>query len=392
VTGYNNAMTTPDSTSPAIFADRSAALLISRQQLYPNRSSLWVRRVVEAIEWCAEKEITILTSAGMTTWELIAAAVRLRKAKQRLFIPASSPQEFERKCHEASIQFDLEKPCIEPLFFKARASRQEIARYRDECVIGSAEILLPICVRRKGSIEELLDRYGATASVVSRYQCPYGKRTPATRFELDVGNVPDELHQCTHLIHWTRTSNGAWPGERKIDYYRALLASDTYPRTAYHTLQNILATRTVRASSNHMPGKTSVVSFSACAPAQFIPLMKWRSRYRQMSFEPYGIGLEREWALSRGISPVRYLDAKSEGPKPDEPWLCQSAGVKGNWRPENEYRYRGDFDLNAVPREKMVAYCLYESEAQEIEKEMGICCRYFAERGRGEAADGHIAP
>ena len=378
--------------SAATVADMSAALLISRQQLYPSRSSPWVRRVVEAIEWCAEREITVLTSAGMMTWELIASAARLRKAKQRLFIPASSPQEFERKCHEASIQFDLEKGCIEPLFFQAGSSRQEIARFRDECVIRSAEILLPICVRSKGSIEDLLDRYGATASVVSCYQCPYEKRTPATRYELDVGNVPDEFHQGTHLIHWTRTSNGAWPGERKIDYYQAILQSDTYPRTAFHTLQNILATGTVRASSNHMPGKTAVVSFSGCAPAQFIPLMKWRSRYRQMSFEPYGIGLEREWALSCGIRPVRYLDAKSEGPKPDEPWLCQSAGVKGNWRPENEYRYRGDFDLNAVPREKMMAYCLYERESQQIEKEMGIRCHYFAERGPGDGADGNFAP
>ena len=284
---------------------------------------------------------------------MIASAVRLEKAKQRLFIPASSPDEFERKCHEAAIQFDLEKSCIAPLFFKEGSSRAEIGRSRDECLIESAEILMPICIRKKGLIEELLNRYGASATVVSRYQCPYQNRTRALHYELDIRTSPRELHQDTHIIHWTRTSNRAWPGERKIDYYRAILGSDTYPRTAFHTLQNILATRTVRSSSNHMPQKTAVVSFSGSAPAEFIPLMKWRSRYRQMSFEPYGIGVERDWAVSHGIRPVCYLDAKSKDKESGEPWLYQSAGLKGNWRPENEYRYRGDFDLTAVPCDKI---------------------------------------
>ncbi len=107
--------------------------------------------------------------------------------------------------------------------------------------------------------------------------------------------------------------------------------------------------------------------------------MKWRSRYRQMSFEPYGIGFERAWALSHGIRPVRYLDGESKDQEPGEPWLYQSAGVKGNWRPENEYRYRGDFDFSAVSRDKLIAYCLYERESRQITKEFAIPCRYFAD-------------
>ena len=198
-------------------------------------------------------------------------------------------------------------------FSRTDPSRAEIARLRDECIIRSAEILMPICVRRKGSLEESVEPIRSF-----RFRCfllPVSISESAREqnsYELDIRDIPEELHQGTHIIHWTRTSNTAWPGERKIDYYRAILGSDTYPRTAFHTLQNILATRTVRSSSNHIPRKTAVVSFSGCPPAQFIPLMKWRSRYRQMSFEPYGIGFERGWALSHGIRPVRYLDAKSK--------------------------------------------------------------------------------
>ncbi len=34
--------------------------------------------------------------------------------------------------------------------------------------------------------------------------------------------------------------------------------------------------------------------------------------------------------------------------------------------------------LLAVPCDKMIAYCLYERESQQITKQFGIPCRYFA--------------
>ena len=45
---------------------------------------------------------------------------------------------------------------------------------------------MPICIRKKGLIEELLNGYGASASVVSRFQCLYPKRPRAMHYELDV--------------------------------------------------------------------------------------------------------------------------------------------------------------------------------------------------------------
>ena len=52
--------------------------------------------------------------------------------------------------------------------------------------------------------------------------------------------MPEELHQDTHIIHWTRTSNSAWPGERKIDYYQAILtiryvSQNSFPYSAKYT-------------------------------------------------------------------------------------------------------------------------------------------------------------
>jgi hypothetical protein len=298
-----------------------AAILVSRQQLHPCRTSPWVRGVISAVEWCAQNNVTVLASTEMPTWELIASAARLHNINQLLFIPASSPEEFDRKRTAAGAQFDLGEDNMAPCYFKEGLSRKEAGRLRDELIINSADLLIPICVRKNGTMDELLGRKHCSSSkILTQFECLYETRSKPVHYSLDIRDIPEELKQVadTHIIHWTRTSNSAWPGERKIDYYRAILESDTYPRSAFSTLQNILTTGTLFASSKHMPRKTRVVSFSGCEPAHFVPLMKWRSRYRQMSFEPFGIGFERQWALSRGIKSVYYTAANRKPEEGDE--------------------------------------------------------------------------
>jgi hypothetical protein len=122
-----------------------------------------------------------------------------------------------------------------------------------------------------------------------------------------------------------------------------------------------------------MPGNVPVVSLSDLSPVEVIPLMRWRARYRQMSFEPYGIGIERQVALEHGICPVRYYDRENgELPAAENIWLSQSAGTKGNWTAEREYRHRGDFNLGAIPRNKLLLLCHTAAEADQIEMETGI--------------------
>ena len=98
--------------------------------------------------------------------------------------------------------------------------------------------------------------------------------------------------------------------------------------------------------------------------------MKWRARYREMSFEPFGIGIERDWALVNGIKPVDYKE-KSGKPQTDV-WLSQSKGAISDWQKEDEYRCLGDFNLSRVPREKLAAFCLNKEEARLISTRFGV--------------------
>jgi hypothetical protein len=177
-----------------------------------------------------------------------------------------------------------------------------------------------------------------------------------------------------YLSHWTRTCDGPWPGERRVDYYRELLASDCYPRSAFDTLRAILRLGRIVASGTHMPGRIPTVSFTGRPPAAMAPLMRWRSRYQHMSFEPYGIAVEKNWAVSMGARRVKYRAARGVRPKSDDPeaWLGQTTGVHTDWRQEDEWRFLGDFDLTAAPPEALLCFCRNAGEARTLEAELGV--------------------
>ena len=91
-----------------------------------------------------------------------------------------------------------------------------------------------------------------------------------------------------------------------------------------------------------------------------------------MSFEPYGIGVERGCALAGGIRPVRYIEKGERSPDDNEAWLTQSKGVITDWRSEQEYRHRGDFDFGDIPGDRLLVFTHRSEEATLIEREFGI--------------------
>jgi hypothetical protein len=95
-----------------------------------------------------------------------------------------------------------------------------------------------------------------------------------------------------------------------------------------------------------------------------------------MSMEPYGIGIDKQYALQSGIlTPVRYFNrypSRGNGVEEGAAWQFQSYGIKSDWRAEKEYRCRGDIDLSALPKEKLLCICFRADEAAEIESMSGV--------------------
>ena len=98
----------------------------------------------------------------------------------------------------------------------------------------------------------------------------------------------------------------------------------------------------------------------------------WRARYREMSFEPYGIGIEYEHARLNKVEPVQYISPGTKVPSDTPAWLGQSIGAVGDWRAEKEYRHRGDFDLRRIPHDKLIVVTYKADQAKLVEEKTGI--------------------
>lgn len=350
-------------------ACRLAAILLSRQALRPCGKTAWVKQSIEAVQWLKEQNLALCTSLGMQTWELITSLGSINDLDLEIHIPCKDRDDFRILATEACVQFNLNKLTTRFLPVFNHDEDITIRHKRDREVVGRADLLLPVSIRPGGYMDSLLEEFEDKGKTINRdFATGYKARALPVAYELDLDRVNLAMRQLedSYLIHWTRTCNCAWPGERLIDYYRAVIDSESYPRSAYDTLKNIVTTKTIKASSRNMPGKTPTVSFSNCPPAVMVKLMTWRARYRMMSFEPYGIGIDKITAQSLNILPVNYYDRNGETGIDSRHWLSQSRGEKSDWTVEDEYRHLGDMDLSGIDDDKLMLVCRTAIEADEL--------------------------
>jgi hypothetical protein len=313
----------------------------------------------------------------MSTWELLTSVAVLQQVRLKLFIPTISENDYEQKKSYATEQFAFPPDMVDfvSVICHEPVSKEELWLLRDRAIVEACDIMVPVSIRERGHMATLLkEGKNAGKRIEQRFLVNYSERRKPLAYRLPNDHLNPALEHVRdrYLIHWTRASNSAWPTERLIDFYQAIIESDSYPRSAFDTLLNVLVSKKVVASSRNMPQSIATVSFSGLSPVEVIPLVRWRSRYRQMSFEPYGIGIEKCYARRIGIQPVIYYDKQSGCPETVPPWLLQSTGERGDWRPEREYRHRGDLDLSAIPLHRMCAFCYTPQEAESIEKNTGI--------------------
>jgi hypothetical protein len=357
---------------------KTSAILLSRQPLRPCKLTPWVRQAINAVQWVKNNHFCLFTSIGMQTWEFLIYLGQSRKLKQIVLIPVANEDEFNTLKEFTIDQFSLDQSIVQ---FRAimpvpgDGQRRTVLYRRDFLAVFEADVLVPVSIRAKGHMEKLIQqKINEHQGMVNlQFQIEYEKRRLPLAYDITGDNLPSETINIgdQYIIHWTRASNGPWPSEKKHAYFSAVAGSEAYPRNAFHTLQNIIKTGKIIASSAHMPKGFPTVSFSGLAPDKILPLMKWRSRYCQMTFEPYGIGIEKTTARQLGIVQVEYY-RKGEYTKNTIPWQLQSMGVKTDWQQEVEYRYPGDFSLSGIDRNKILCFCHTRDEAEMFEKLFGI--------------------
>lgn len=349
-----------------------AAILLSRQSLRPNGQTPWVKQVVAAVAWLKKNNYGLTGSTGLQTWELLTAMAAREKLPLRLFVPLADPEEFPTECDSLTFQFDLDPELTEliPVYGSDKPpSPTSLMVRRDRLVVKQADLLVPVSVREDGGMANLLTVAKAFGRDIHRdFEIRHEERNDPLSFDFKGHPINPELKDFeeSFVIHWTRGTNGPWPGERLADLYADILASSSWPRSGLATLQRIAQHQRIVASYRHMPAGTATVSFSKLSPMEAVPLMTWRSRYRQMSFEPYGIGFKEAVAESSGIRPVIYTDGTVDSAHVEDRWLRQGKGKITDWRQEKEYRIRGDFSFGGMSDKDIALFCKNPGEAEEL--------------------------
>lgn len=317
--------------------------------MYPTGASEWVHAAKRAIQWVKEQDYRIVTGLHAPTWELVLSLASLSGVPVTIVTTFNSLSEIKDT-------FDLYGRDAEIVFIPAKLKtvKEEVSALLDAHIVQTADILFPVSIRKGGNWENIL-RHQAYLRINESFRVPYATQKTVIKTAYSCEQINQEIYSlgADFLFHWTRATTRPWPTERPLDFYQAIIESQTYPRTGLDTLCNILDTNTIVASSRHMPTGVSTVSFSALTPPEAISLMRWRMRYREMSFEPYGIGIRKEAALKAGILPVEYLE-RNELKEVRERWRFQSVGARTDWRKEAEYRYPATLPLNQFSRDDVV--------------------------------------
>lgn len=358
---------------------RSAAILLSQQPMRPCGRDPWVRQTRNAVLWVKANALVLRSSVGMQTWELITALASLERVPLSLLIPAATEEQYVQIRGSVLTQFDLDEDNVT---FRALLpndgeayDKNKFMQERDRLIVLDADVVIPISIRPDGVMSSLVneaERIGKP--VINSWRCKHEARQEPLGFVIDDNDLTEEVRtvEDRYLVHWTRAANGPWPSERAVDFYRDVVRSQRYPRSGFDTLQTIVRNRKIVAATKHMPGNTPCVCFSALTPYELAPLIRWRSRYRQMSFEPYGIGIQYETATAHGIQPVRYYQNTESPPADIENWLTQSNGIKSDWRQEQEFRHRGEVDFSEIPLNKLICFCRTRKEAELLSATTGI--------------------
>lgn len=321
----------------------SAAILNSRQSAYPVGRDAWVQKTLRAVEYIAGRGMTVVTSLGMNTWELVLACAGSVHAPVIVVAPDESvaPDDIitEYGIRESRL-------CLILPSEKISEKKKRLAD-RDRRVCRRADWLLPVAVKAGGNLDCLLSVSGDR--VFDRYRTPFVK-PGRTRPRYHAGVFSDDIIDDGWLIHFTRSSRGPWPGESKRDYYRSLVASgDTYSHSAVAGLERMLRDGLIRGSSLYIRTGHRAVGFTLYNRHFARDLFRYRPRLANPYFEPYGIALSMNHAAGLDLFPVIYGDDAIFADLPDgkRPYF-QAVGKDGKWPQEREWRALGDIHLGRL--------------------------------------------
>jgi hypothetical protein len=353
-----------------ILESKLALVLNSSQSKTPCGRDPWVGATQKAVKHLISENYTIISSLGLLTWELPIYLVSELNGNHVIISPVFDEENGGRVFRNTLWEFDLNENNTVMVFLDNNTKSKSVKANwptRDRAALALAQAVAPVCIRPGGRLEKLLDSTELVIENSFRVDYTAAKSKPA---HYDKTNVNSIIPDWNHVVHWTRTRLGPWPGERKIEYFKRLLSSqDKYPGDAFKTLLNIIREKKIRASSDKIKENAAVVGFSEATPQQIINMMRWCPRQVNWNFEPYGIAIDKEYAIGQGIGPVIYGEDSEYKTLPESlrPFFHSRGHETVDWRGEQEWRHLGDLDISQIPQDK-ISYFVWDKHEAEIVK------------------------
>ena len=327
-------------------------VLNSAQSKYPIGNDPWIRATEKAVTALSGTPgIRLYIGSDPLPWSFVAFLAGKCGIPALFAVRSSDSAEGRRMYDDALADFGLQERLVAPLFtgWKASPESKESWPHRDRILIARADAVYPVSIRPGGRLDALIDSM-AGSRVRDEYRISYTR----SRYRIEI-NVPERrmasLPRGEWLLHWTRTCRGLWPGETQREFWSDVLAEpDRYVRTAADSLARILQERTIRGSGRHLPKGRTAVGFTSLSPSEALKLMRWRRRYAEFSYEPFGIAVRKKAAVQAGCLPVVY-----GGSAGTDPLFVHAPGPENVWSGECEWRLEGDCGLDMFHDEDVLA-------------------------------------
>ncbi len=341
--------TTPDALSKRI----KVLLPISHLPERLDAGDNWLRRIEAAVTDCILKSSVIVTSTGLSCWE-ITARIAARSGHPQLMILPPTRDPFDHLAHEIMRELNLDPNLVSFVMpiVSGNTTQKDALHIRDCLAAALSDVWMPIAIRKGGFWEGIMDK---GRPVNHAYITSFPSGLPLSDYSArTISEKSQSIKWSNYLVHFTRGVFGPWPGERRSDYYDSLLErrESGNPRDEVATLSYILDSGLLRGGTRLFREKRAATSFTAVNPAEFALRANYHPGLHRRSFEPFGVALPKDLLVSLGVRPVIY--GRQEDylglPETDRPFF-QALGSKSaphDWSKEAEWRLIGDLDLNSV--------------------------------------------
>ena len=366
-----------------------AAIFNSRQGKTPDSAAIWLNNTIELSKLLVDHKAAVISSLGMTTWELVTWQVAALGGSLILVIPDVEEEAIPGMARSVVEDFELEG--VKVLFIFPDREVLPDKHYRrlpkkDFWIASMSDRIYPVSVRPGGNQSKIVELFSIVPGRVSdKFVTDYEKPRGSGFHPEELAKLrPGEAGEWDYLTHWTRTAIEPWPGESKAEFYRSFTErSSGYSHDGFNTLNKILRDMTIFGSDKLIRGGNKAVSLTRLPVWQIAGQIQWRGALHRWTFEPYGIAVKKSKLESLGARKVLYGHGYqyrfcSEADRS----FFQSYDTDGyDWRSEREWRITGDLDLRKLGPEDAVIIVRTLAEAEELGEGSPFPVKYWDEFG-----------